>query len=144
MHYGCLIFFASLAFAQNMPPIDELDIEQLSTEPEPELLVFNSAFNVEKNGTDPMVFRSSFPDDDGPKLLLQSNGTNDTGSDDSHSKVPLVIVCGLIVGVVAYGVMCIPRRKASNQAKKDDDKEEQEEEKTTGLFVGLEIERPLF
>jgi hypothetical protein len=132
MHYGCLVFFASLAFAQNMPPIDEFDIEQLSTEPEPELMVFHSSFPLASGNSD------------GPKLLLQSNGTNDTGSDDSHSNVPLVIVCGLIVGVVAYGVLCIPRRKSSNQAKKDDDKEEQEEEKSTGLFVGLEIERPLF
>ena len=59
--------------------------------------VLEDTLTTELPDTTPVIFRSSFPN------------STDTASDAAPSARPLLLVSALILGVLAYGILCIPQ-----------------------------------
>ncbi len=86
MHGGLFFMYVAAVMAQ-----DVLE-DTLTTEP-----MVVDADNLLPDTT-PLIFRSSFPN------------STDTASDDTASATkPLLLVSALILGVLAYGIFCIPQ-----------------------------------
>ena len=97
MHGGLFFLYLAAVMAQDVFE------DSLTTEP--------MAFEASDlpPDTTPLIFRSSFPN------------STDTASDDTASATkPLLLVSALILGVLAYGILCIPQPYHKVQIDYDD------------------------
>jgi hypothetical protein len=132
MHGGLFFLYLAAAMAQEtrrpiVDPSQTVLEDILTTEPGETTppMVLDPGFHSYLPSTPPTTFRSSFP--------------NTTSVDNTPSAAkPLLLISALILGVLAYGIFCIPQPR--HRTKMDDYNDDHVEE-YPAFFVGL-IDKP--